>query len=673
MKHRSTKDNDVITGSVKNEVRPATKLFAVVIALVFVVIGSAGYVWWRGHRDQGDARARAVLHTIPQCQSESESQKPTCISSSVEAVTYRIYRTGLNRDPDHSGFTFWVNAIMNNTQTVNSLASAVAGNITITQAAGTTTTVPISDEAFVEQAYKNIIGRSSDPSGKAYWVNQLKTKAITRDYLIAFFAQTAGITKAQAVQRLGSTTTTVTNPSSQNNDELFITALYNNSLGRNPDSGGLNYWVGKLTSGQSYADVLLSFSSQAEVVQRLSSGFTTYVQQSPPDYTGSSAGNSGGNTGNTGGGSSGGSTTGNDSYVCNKPYPSSISIGTKDGSNNRTDKCVSAVQHALKYGAGQSMSVNGTVDAATVAGIRNIQRFFGWPVTGALTADQTSYVLEKLSGTPSSNGGGTTGGSGGTGGSTTGNTTATNPYTCNKPYPSIIKMGTRNTTNGRTDKCVSAMQYAFNVAAGQSLTVDGVVGALTVNAIRNYQRLFKQPVTGEMTAAQIEVLNTLLQMSSTSTTSASGSNSNAAIVEIAYQELNKRPVEYDSNVLKYTDGAREAWCADFVSWVFKQAGKPFTGGWSGGWRISYVPNIQSYANNRHWWHPASDRSFTPQPGDIIIYGSTHTNIVVNYNKSTDMLTTIGGNEGDKVNTSTFKRTGGRTPAGVPITGYVRRP
>ncbi len=39
---------------------------------------------------------------------------------------------------------------------------------------------------------------------------------------------------------------------------------------------------------------------------------------------------------------------------------------------------------------------------------------------------------------------------------------------------------------------------------------------------------------------------------------------------------------------KYTDTTLEYWCADFVSWVYAQAGSPFTGGLSGGWRIPGV-------------------------------------------------------------------------------------
>lgn len=62
-------------------------------------------------------------------------------------------------------------------------------------------------------------------------------------------------------------------------------------------------------------------------------------------------------------------------------------------------------------------------------------------------------------------------------------------------------------------------------------------------------------------------------------------------VEIAVRELGTReqPTGCDDGntsvegscgpIDKYTDGHLENWCADFISWVFLQAGRPFTGGY----------------------------------------------------------------------------------------------
>ena len=91
--------------------------------------------------------------------------------------------------------------------------------------------------------------------------------------------------------------------------------------------------------------------------------------------------------------------------------------------------------------------------------------------------------------------------------------------------------------------------------------------------------------------------------------------------------------------LKYTDGAYEQWCADFVSWLYKQAGYKFDLG--GGWRIPGVSSIEAMgrADKNFHWHPAGS-GYTPMPGDLEIFGSNHVNIVVGV--SSRNISNIGG-------------------------------
>jgi len=71
--------------------------------------------------------------------------------------------------------------------------------------------------------------------------------------------------------------------------------------------------------------------------------------------------------------------------------------------------------------------------------------------------------------------------------------------------------------------------------------------------------------------------------------------------------------------LKYSEQNYEEWCADFSSWIYKQAGYPLKGDYDG-WRISYVPNIQAEPQNdpNFHWHPASS-GYVPKPGDLAIH------------------------------------------------------
>lgn len=61
------------------------------------------------------------------------------------------------------------------------------------------------------------------------------------------------------------------------------------------------------------------------------------------------------------------------------------------------------------------------------------------------------------------------------------------------------------------------------------------------------------------------------------------------VVNAATSEIGNR--EWSSRVLSYTEGRQEAWCADFVSYVYKKAGYPFNAGSASGrsaWRIPLV-------------------------------------------------------------------------------------
>lgn len=97
---------------------------------------------------------------------------------------------------------------------------------------------------------------------------------------------------------------------------------------------------------------------------------------------------------------------------------------------------------------------------------------------------------------------------------------------------------------------------------------------------------------------------------------------------------------------KYSQGVAEQWCADFVSWTYRQAGLPFKNPNSGGWRIPGVFTMTDYFVKEKRWH-ARGSGYLPQPGDVVVYktGSfmgAHVNIVIR--RDGDTLTTVGGNQ-----------------------------
>ena len=84
-------------------------------------------------------------------------------------------------------------------------------------------------------------------------------------------------------------------------------------------------------------------------------------------------------------------------------------------------------------------------------------------------------------------------------------------------------------------------------------------------------------------------------------------------------------VSHNNLLNAYSDGnGYEEWCADFVSYVYKQAGYPFLYGERDNWDEYYAPNIQ---NQGFIYHSAAN--YTPKTGDIAYfdYSGGHVEIV----------------------------------------------
>jgi len=119
------------------------------------------------------------------------------------------------------------------------------------------------------------------------------------------------------------------------------------------------------------------------------------------------------------------------------------------------------------------------------------------------------------------------------------------------------------------------------------------------------------------------------------------SDSQKKVVEIVKTEYSLNP-----KGTKYSGGIEEAWCADFVSWVFNEAGVPLSNPNSGSWRIPGTITLREYYQSVGKFRDARS-GYSPKVGDSMLYDNPspfgqHTNIVI---KNEDgIVTTIGGNE-----------------------------
>ncbi len=143
---------------------------------------------------------------------------------------------------------------------------------------------------------------------------------------------------------------------------------------------------------------------------------------------------------------------------------------------------------------------------------------------------------------------------------------------------------------------------------------------------------------------------------------ASGSAAGTKIVAIAASQLGIKENPDGSNCVPPTNnkftapapGRCEEWCADFVSWVYNQAGVPFTGGWSG-WDISYTLSMRDWFKTHGQWFDRASTKDIPQPGDVFLElfgeGGHHVGIVEKVASNT--LYTIEGNAGNAVSARTY--------------------
>jgi hypothetical protein len=101
----------------------------------------------------------------------------------------------------------------------------------------------------------------------------------------------------------------------------------------------------------------------------------------------------------------------------------------------------------------------------------------------------------------------------------------------------------------------------------------------------------------------------------------------------------------------------DLWCSDFVSWVYRAAGIPFSGGYAGGWHLTNNQMIRAWYARRGMF-VAKDtpewRDVRPMPGDYVrIHTPTWGHSAIVRYASSDTLYTIEGNAGGRVITTRY--------------------
>jgi hypothetical protein len=93
----------------------------------------------------------------------------------------RLYYAALARSPDYVGLQNWSNALHGGTLTLTGAADQFASSAEFVLKYGS-----LNNTGYVQQLYRNVLGREADPSGLADWVGQLNAGASRGTILVGF-------------------------------------------------------------------------------------------------------------------------------------------------------------------------------------------------------------------------------------------------------------------------------------------------------------------------------------------------------------------------------------------------------------------------------------------------------------------------------------------------------
>jgi len=163
-----------------------------------------------------------------------------------------LYLAFFDREPDTGGFDYWYSQLQSGTSRLNVLAGFVnatefgdlCDEYGITQ--GSIELEENSVDAFVTRFYEECLGRTPDAPGLAHWVDRLESGASTgADVAYGFVYSDEFQAKVLTDQEYL---------------EVLFTAFYN----RDPDGGGLAYWLGQIDGGANRLEVLAGFVNSNE-------------------------------------------------------------------------------------------------------------------------------------------------------------------------------------------------------------------------------------------------------------------------------------------------------------------------------------------------------------------------------------------------------------------------
>lgn len=173
-----------------------------------------------------------------------------------------LYRTFFDREPDESGMSYWLNMLSSGSMKWEDVAN---GFIYSQEWANTCASYGIRSGgtikptcvieptqltySFVERMYTTAMKRGYDAEGRAYWAAQLANFEITGEQVGASFFLSDEMNGYNL------------------SDKEYILRLYKTFMDRDPDQGGLDYWLG-FAKDHTRADLVYGFTRSPEFTDK---------------------------------------------------------------------------------------------------------------------------------------------------------------------------------------------------------------------------------------------------------------------------------------------------------------------------------------------------------------------------------------------------------------------
>ncbi len=169
----------------------------------------------------------------------------------ISAFVTRCYDIILNREPDAGGLQTWINELNSGRKAASEIIDRFVNSAEFQDK-------HYSKGDAVEILYKAMLGRGSDPSGKANWVSKLENGQPFAAVINGFCnsPEFRGICDSYGIKP-GSVTIPGEPTTADEKIKAFVQRCYRIILNREPDEGGMNTWFNELKSRRKAASEII--------------------------------------------------------------------------------------------------------------------------------------------------------------------------------------------------------------------------------------------------------------------------------------------------------------------------------------------------------------------------------------------------------------------------------